>query len=170
MDPWRGGSPSEATGWRCGQRGTIARGGPEVACKLQSAHACQSRAHIAKSKTAAPSQNARTGPGVGLGAVIPETQYAYSHECLLQAEHLALETSSTHHSHVVYDAAHRCGAATCLRGRGVPSMPSGAGGAGVRLSAAGAVPCVHPCPVWGVTVIQRLDQRQQAAGPAYSKN
>ena len=63
MGPWRGGSPSEATGWRCGQQGTIARGGPEVACKLQSAHACQSRAHIAKSKTAAPSQNARTGTG-----------------------------------------------------------------------------------------------------------
>eukprot|EP01047_Picozoa_sp_COSAG01_P074490 COSAG01_NODE_12463_length_1734_cov_6.736391_3_plen_80_part_00 len=63
MGPWRGGSLSEATGWRGGQEGTIARGGPEVACKLQSAHACQSRAHIAKSKTAAPSQNARTGPG-----------------------------------------------------------------------------------------------------------
>ena len=27
-----------------------------------------------------------------------------------------------------------------------------------------------PCPVRLVTVIQRLDQRQQAAGPAYSKN
>jgi hypothetical protein len=46
----------------------------------------------------------------------------------------------------------------------------GAGGASVRLYAAGAVPCVHSCPVWGVTVIQRLDHRQQAAGPAYSKN
>jgi hypothetical protein len=63
MGPWRGGLPSEATSWRCGQQGTIARAGPEVACKLQSAHACQSRAHIAISKTAAPSQNVRTGTG-----------------------------------------------------------------------------------------------------------
>ena len=31
------------------------------------------------------------GRGVGLGAVIPETHYAYGLECLLQAQHLALE-------------------------------------------------------------------------------
>jgi hypothetical protein len=156
--------------------GAVARRAPSREEGLKSRANCKARTrvnlgHVSRKVRLQPPHKMRgLGRGVGLGAVIPETQYAYGLECLLQAEHLALETSSTHHSHVVYDAAHRCGAATCLRGRGVPSMPSGAGGASVRLSAAGAVPCVHPCPVWGVTVIQRLDHRQQAAGPAYSKN